>query len=164
MLNFFWCFASVSDVCCKCFNCFGHMLQIFPQDVTKVDQDVAYVVIAIHVCFECMFQKFHLSSIPDECCKCFVRVLQHTCMLQAYVSSIFRCFIRMFASVSSRWCCICLQWFSRVFICFFKCFRRLLKVSQLFRADVASISSECFKSRSNVAHVVKWLSCHNRLL
>jgi hypothetical protein len=30
-------FFRVSDVCCKCFNCFGHMLQIFPLDVAKVD-------------------------------------------------------------------------------------------------------------------------------
>jgi hypothetical protein len=34
--------------------------------------------------------------------------------LQTYVSSVFRCFICMFASVSSG-CCICLQWFSNVF-------------------------------------------------
>ena len=43
-------------------------------DVAKVDQDVAYVVMAIHVCFKCMFQIF--SSVPDECCKCFVWILQ----------------------------------------------------------------------------------------
>jgi hypothetical protein len=36
--SFFWCFASVSDVCCKCrCNCFGCMLQVFRLDVTKVD-------------------------------------------------------------------------------------------------------------------------------
>jgi hypothetical protein len=38
----------------------------------------------------------------------------YTYMLQAYVSSVFMCFIRMFASVSSE-CCIYLQWFSNVF-------------------------------------------------
>jgi hypothetical protein len=31
------CFPHVSDICCKCFNCFGHMLQMFPLDVEKVD-------------------------------------------------------------------------------------------------------------------------------
>jgi hypothetical protein len=36
--SFFWCFASVSDVSCKCFSCFGRMLQIFHLDITKVDQ------------------------------------------------------------------------------------------------------------------------------
>jgi hypothetical protein len=29
------CFASVSDVCCKCFSCFGRMLQVFHLDVAK---------------------------------------------------------------------------------------------------------------------------------
>ena len=31
------CFASVSDVSCKCFNCFGRMLQVFYLGVSKVD-------------------------------------------------------------------------------------------------------------------------------
>jgi hypothetical protein len=31
-------FASVSDVCCKCFSCFGCILQVFHLDVSKVDQ------------------------------------------------------------------------------------------------------------------------------
>jgi len=30
-------FPRVSDVCCKCFNCFGRTLQMFPLDVAKVD-------------------------------------------------------------------------------------------------------------------------------
>ena len=29
-------------------------------DVAKVDRDVAHVVMAIHICFKCMFQKFYL--------------------------------------------------------------------------------------------------------
>jgi hypothetical protein len=33
----FGCFASVSDVCCKCINYFGRMLQVFHLDVAKVD-------------------------------------------------------------------------------------------------------------------------------
>jgi hypothetical protein len=31
------CFLGVLDVCCKCFNCFGRMLQVFYWDVAKVD-------------------------------------------------------------------------------------------------------------------------------
>jgi hypothetical protein len=38
----------------------------------------------------------------------------YPCMLQAYVSSVFRCFMRMFASVSSG-CCVYLQSFLNVF-------------------------------------------------
>jgi len=30
-------FASVSDVCCKCYNYFGHMLHVFYLDLAKVD-------------------------------------------------------------------------------------------------------------------------------
>jgi hypothetical protein len=33
----FWCFVSVSDVCCKCFNCLRRMMQMFLLDVAKVD-------------------------------------------------------------------------------------------------------------------------------
>jgi hypothetical protein len=29
-------------------------------DVAKGDQDAAHVVMAIHVCFKCIFQMFHL--------------------------------------------------------------------------------------------------------
>ena len=32
---FSWYFASVSDICCKCFICFGRMLQVFHPDVTQ---------------------------------------------------------------------------------------------------------------------------------
>jgi hypothetical protein len=39
----FKCFVSVSDACCKCFSCFVRMLQVFYLDVSKVEQDVAYV-------------------------------------------------------------------------------------------------------------------------
>jgi hypothetical protein len=33
----FKCFASVLDMCCKCFSCFKHMLQVFHLDVVEVD-------------------------------------------------------------------------------------------------------------------------------
>jgi hypothetical protein len=36
--KFFWCFISVLNICCKYFNCFGRMLQVFHLDVAKVDQ------------------------------------------------------------------------------------------------------------------------------
>jgi hypothetical protein len=32
----YMCFSSVSDVCCKCFSCFGRMLQVFHLDVARV--------------------------------------------------------------------------------------------------------------------------------
>jgi hypothetical protein len=33
---------------------------VFHIDVATVDRDVAHVAMAIHVCFKCMFQIFHL--------------------------------------------------------------------------------------------------------
>jgi hypothetical protein len=31
------CFSAISDIYCKCFSCFGRMLQVFHLDVAKVD-------------------------------------------------------------------------------------------------------------------------------
>jgi hypothetical protein len=50
------------------------MLQVFYNDVAKVDQDVTHVTMAIHACFKCMFQMFHLyrtyvASVSFRCCK-----------------------------------------------------------------------------------------------
>jgi hypothetical protein len=39
------CSPGVSYVCCKCFNCFGHMLQVFHLDITKVNLRVAHVTL-----------------------------------------------------------------------------------------------------------------------
>jgi hypothetical protein len=39
------CFLGVSDVCCKCLNCFGRMLQVGHLDVAKVDLGVAHVAV-----------------------------------------------------------------------------------------------------------------------
>ena len=36
-------FASVSDVCCKCFSCFERMLHVFHMYVSKVDRDAPHV-------------------------------------------------------------------------------------------------------------------------
>jgi hypothetical protein len=43
-------------------------------EVAKVDQDVAYVAMAIHVYFKCMFLMFHLfqtyvANVTSRCCK-----------------------------------------------------------------------------------------------
>jgi hypothetical protein len=31
------CFSGISDIYCKCFSCFGRILQVFHLDVAKVD-------------------------------------------------------------------------------------------------------------------------------
>ena len=76
-------------------------------DVPKVDRDVAHVVMAIHICFKCTFQMFYLLQTNVASILSGFRML-HIHALQTYVSSVLRCFICMFASVSSE-CCICLQ-------------------------------------------------------
>jgi hypothetical protein len=45
------------------------MLQVFSLDIAKLDLDVAYVAMAMHACFNCMFQLFHMFSVA--CYKCF---------------------------------------------------------------------------------------------
>jgi hypothetical protein len=52
--------AYVVNICVKCFRCSRYMLQVFHMDVTKVDLDVAYVVMAILACRKCLFKMFHL--------------------------------------------------------------------------------------------------------
>ena len=141
------------------------MLQVFcinvakvDRDAVKVDWDIAHVAMAIHVCFKCMFQIFHLfqtnvAGVLSGCCKKDLDVV-YTCMLRAYVSSVFRYFIRMFASVSSRFC-ICLQCCSSVFASVldacFKCFIYLLLY-------VATVAFRYFKSRSDVTHGMRSLA------
>jgi hypothetical protein len=134
------------------------MLQVFYLDVTKVDLDVAYT---------CMLQAYVSSvlGISYVCCKCFIWMLQvfhldvaYTCMLQAYVSSVLgisyvccKCFIWMLQVFHLDVACV-LQWFSSVFRCFHKCFRRLFQVFHLLSFICSTVASECFKCRSGVAH------------
>jgi hypothetical protein len=74
------------------------MLQLFHADVEKIDLDVAYLAIAIHVCCKCLFIMFHLlqtyvTSIflnvayvavtIHICCKCMFQMFH---LLQTYVA------------------------------------------------------------------------------
>jgi hypothetical protein len=116
------------------FKCFIYMLQVFHVDVAKVDQDVAYVAMVIHICCKHLFLMFQLFQTYDAhvylgvayvshlCCKCFIQMLHR---LHTYV-----------ASVSSR-CCICFAIATHVFS---SCFTRMLQVFQLF----LDIYCKCF--------------------
>jgi hypothetical protein len=76
------------------------MLQEFCMDVAKIDRDVAYVAMVIHICCKHMFPMFHLLY-----CKCVYLDV-------AYVLYIYcKRFIWML-----RMCCNC---FSSVFSCVF---------------------------------------------
>jgi hypothetical protein len=43
---------------------------VYHIDVAKVDRDIAYVAMAIHVCCKRLFQMFHLF-FSNVCCKYF---------------------------------------------------------------------------------------------
>jgi hypothetical protein len=68
--------SSVSDVSEICFKCFH-------TDVTKVDQDIAYVAMVVHVYCKRMFPMFLLFS--DVVASVFIWMLQ---MFHTYVASV----------------------------------------------------------------------------
>jgi hypothetical protein len=96
---------------------------VFRMNVAKVDRDVAYVAIAIHVCCKCVY--LDVAYVSHICCKCFIWMLH---MFSNGFSSVFQMFS---ASVSD--------------LCF-KCFICL-------QTYIVNVLSQCFKSRSGVAHV-----------
>jgi hypothetical protein len=60
------------------------MLQVFHVHIAKIDRDVAYVAMVIHICGKCLFQIFQLfqtdvARVLSGCCICY-----HT-----YVASVF---------------------------------------------------------------------------
>jgi hypothetical protein len=46
----------VASICFKCFR----DIQVFHADVAKVDQDVAYIAMVVHVCCKLLFLMFYL--------------------------------------------------------------------------------------------------------
>jgi hypothetical protein len=54
---------------------------VFEMDVIKLDQDVAYVAMVVHVCCKCLFPMFHLY-FSNVCCKSVyldVAYVSHIC-------------------------------------------------------------------------------------
>ena len=108
------------------------MLPMFHSDVVKVDQDIVYVAMVVHVCCKNLSSMFHL-------------------FFHMYVASVFIWMLHMFHTYVAcvlLICCVCLQWFSSVSDACFKCFICL-------QTYVASIAPGCFKSRSDVAHEIR---------
>jgi hypothetical protein len=71
---------NVANVCFKCFIYFRDMLQVFHMNVAKLDQDVPYAAMVVHVCCKRLFPMFHLF---------FRRMLQVFYLDVAYVSHIY---------------------------------------------------------------------------
>ena len=83
--------ANVAIVCFECFRCFRGMLQVFHMGVVKVDRDVAYVAMVVHVCCKGLLPMFHLcfqtllQVCLSRCCICFTYMLQVFYQDVAYV-------------------------------------------------------------------------------
>jgi hypothetical protein len=90
----------------------------------------------------------NVSSVSDICYKfsfgcCKTRSGCYICM-QVFLYLCCKCFI-----LTLQFLHTCFQ----VFCDILQMFRRMLQVFQLFRTYVASVSSRCYKSRSDVTHV-----------
>ena len=85
-------------------------------DIAKVDRDVIYVAIVVHLCWKGLFPMFHLffrrmlQVCLSGCCICFTHMLQLFYLDVAYV----------------------LQWVSRVFHVFFVFHTHVSSVSSIF--------------------------------
>jgi hypothetical protein len=77
-------------------------------DVAKLDRNVAYVVMVVHISCKFLFSMF---LFLDVCCKCVYLDVAYifTHMLQVFYLDV---------------ACV-LQWFQVFFRCFCKCFRRM---------------------------------------
>jgi hypothetical protein len=146
--------SNVTSACCK------RMLQMFYVDVAKVDRDVAYVTMAIHVCCKCLFQLFQLfqtdvARVLSGCYICFTLMffdnnVSHLCC---------DCFIPML-HMFSHICCKCfrldvtyvLQWlhtcFPRVLDVYCKCFNCFECMLQMLPIDVAKVDL--------LLHILQW--------
>jgi hypothetical protein len=106
---------------------------VFHVNVAKVDRDVAYVAMAIHVCYKRLFQMFHLFVA-----NVFIWMLH---MFHTYVPSVL------------SGCCTCFyNGFSSVFMCVLQvCSDACFTFFIYLQTYVANVLSVCFKSRSGVA-------------
>jgi hypothetical protein len=82
----------VANIYSNCFRYFRVILQLFHMDVAKVDRDVAYVAMAIHLCCKasvsnvsCDFFRHMLQVFFSGCCICFTHMLQVFYLDVAYV-------------------------------------------------------------------------------
>jgi hypothetical protein len=104
----------------------------------------------------------YISSAYSKCFICFRRMLQvyHLDVAKVDLNVTYIYAIQVFSYI----CCKCFHLHVAMFamathvffkfsIVFCKCFRCMLQVFQLFWTYVASVLSECCKSRSDVAHV-----------
>jgi hypothetical protein len=124
-------------------------------NVAKVNWNVTYVAMTIHVCCKRLFQMFQLFQMDvvhvlSGCCIYFTVVLQ---VFHPDVAYVFTHMLQVFHLEVAY----VLQWLHT-------CFRCILQVFQLFWTYIANVSFRCCKSRSGVAHVAVEPICSGCLL
>jgi hypothetical protein len=133
-------------------------VQLFRMNVAKIDRDIAYVTMVVHICCKRLFPMFHLffRRILQVCLSWCYICFTYTYMLQvfypdvAYVCNDFQVFSCVFAIISDA----CFKYFI--------CLRTYVTsvASGCFKSR--SGITHCFKSRSDITHVVMWSVCCSR--
>jgi hypothetical protein len=112
------------------------MLQAFYVDIAKVDRDLAYVAMVVHICCKLLFSMFQLflqTYLPSV----FVWMFN---MFYTYVASVFIWMLCMFYMVFKCLLGVSASVSDAYFVCFI-----------CLRTYVASVAFGCFKSRPGVA-------------
>jgi hypothetical protein len=142
--------AYVASVCFKCFRCFICMLQVFYVDVAKVDRDVAYVAMTIHVCCKRLFQMFQLFQTDVACVLsgCYICSTLMLYVLHPDVAYVFTHMLQVFyldAAYILQWLHTCFSRVSDVCCKCFNCFGRCKSRSGVTLAHICSgpICSSC---------------------
>jgi hypothetical protein len=115
---------------------------VFQMDVAKVDQDVAYVAMVVHVCCKRLSPMFHLF---------FKRMLQ-VCL--------FGCCIQFYPYVTSVLSGCCISVFASVSDACFKCFICLFCMLQVLHLNVSKVDRVLYmdvcEKREGVRVVPTW--------
>jgi hypothetical protein len=114
------------------------MLYLFHMNVAKIDRDVAYVTMVVHICCKLLLPMFHL-------------------FFHMHVASVFIWILYIFSHI----CCKCSIWMLHIFCNGFKVFLDVFTnvLDACFMCFIclqtylSNVVSRCFKSRSGVAHV-----------
>jgi hypothetical protein len=127
---------------------------VFHMDVAKIDRNVVYVAMAIHVCCKRLFQIFHmffrrmLQVCLFVCCICFIHMLRVFYPDVAYVLYICcECFIRMLHMFSNGFSSV----FASISDACFKCFICLQTHIANVHLDVSKVDQ--------VLHILQWHQC-----
>jgi hypothetical protein len=131
-------------------------------DIAKIDRDIAYIAMVVHVCCKLLFSMFHLF-FSEVCCKCvldvayvFIHILQVFYLDVAYVLQWIQVFFWFFSSVLDA-CFKCFIIFRRMLHLLHLDISKLDRISPLVfycLVSVSGVGSEGRQRRSPLARVV----------